>query len=82
MLIFPMDFRELKIDGLIDTGALASTIPEADCRKIRTPAPHKILNEGPPPDFQNMVDNRQLDAPIATVELQFEVGDLRSEKNS
>ena len=30
MLYFPMDFRELNIDGLIDTGALSSAIPEDD----------------------------------------------------
>ena len=72
-----MDFGELNIDGLIDTGALSSAIPEADLRKIRLLAPHTILKEGPPPEFQNMVANGQLEAPIATVELQFEVGDLQ-----
>ena len=51
MLYFPMDFGELNIDGLIDTGALSSAIPEADLRKIRLLAPHTILNEGPPPEF-------------------------------
>ena len=76
MLYFPMDFGELNIDGLIDTGALSSAIPEADLRKIRLLAPHTILNEGPPPEFQIMVANGQLEAPIATVELQFEVGDI------
>ena len=35
MLYFPMDFGELTIDGLVDTGALSSAIPEADLRKIR-----------------------------------------------
>ena len=76
MLYFPMDFGELNIDGLIDTGALSTAIPEADLRKIRLLAPHTILNEGPPPDFQIMVANGQLEAPIATVELQLEVGDI------
>ena len=71
-----MDFGELNIDGLIDTGALSSAIPEADFRKNRLLAPYTILNEGPPPEFQIMVANGQLEAPIATVELQFEVGDL------
>ena len=71
MLYFPMDFGELNIDGLIDTGALSSAIPEADLRKIRLLAPHTILNEGPPPEFQIIVANGQLEAPIATVELQF-----------
>ena len=76
MLYFPMDLGELIIDGLIDTGALSSAIPEADLRKIRLLAPHTILNEGPPPEFQIMVANGQLEAPIATVEMQFEVGDI------
>ena len=35
-----MDFGELNIDGLIDTGTLSSAIPEADLRKIRSLAPH------------------------------------------
>ena len=76
MLFFPMDFWELNIDGLIDAGALSSAIPEADLRKIRLLVPHTILHEGPPPEFQIMVANGQLEAPIAPVELQFEVGDI------
>ena len=59
MLYFPMDSGELNIDRLIDTGALASAVPEADSRKIRLLAPHTILNEGPPPEFQIMVANGQ-----------------------
>ena len=51
MLYFPMEFGELNIDGLIDTGALSSAIPEADLRKIRLLAPHTIINEGPPPEL-------------------------------
>ena len=76
MLYFPMDFWELNIDGLIDTGALSSAIPEADLRRIRLLAPHTIINEGPPPEFHIMVANGQLKAPIATVEMQFEVCDI------
>ena len=76
MLYFPMDFGELNIDGLIDTGALSGAIQEADLRKIRLLAQHTILNEGPPPEFQIMVANGQLEAPIATVELQFEICDI------
>ena len=76
LLYFPMEFGELNIDGLIDTGALSGAIPEVDLRKTRLLAPHTILNEGPPPEFQILVANGQLEAPIATVELQFEVGDI------
>ena len=76
MFYFPIDFGELNIDGLIDKGAFSSAIPEADLRKLRLLAPHTILKEGPPSEFQTMVANGQLEAPIATVEMQFEVGDI------
>ena len=51
MLYFPMDFGEITIDGLRDTGAHSSAIQEADLRKIRLLAPHFIVNEGPAPSF-------------------------------
>ena len=76
MLYFLMDFGELDIDGLIDTGALSCAIPEAGLRKIRLLAPHTILNESPSAEFQIVVANGQLEATIATVELQFEFGDI------
>ena len=76
MLYFPMDFRELTLDGLIDTGAHSSAIPEADLRKIRLLAPQSIVNEGPAPSFQIMVTNGDLATPKSTVELKFEVGDI------
>ena len=71
-----MDFGELNIDGLIDTSTLSGAILEADRRKIRLLAPHTILNEGPPPEFQIMLPNRRLEANIVTVEMQVEVGDI------
>ena len=71
-----MDFGELTIDGLIDTGALSSAIPEADLRKIRLLAPQSIVKKGPAPTFQIMVANGQLETPKSTVELKFEVGDI------
>ena len=76
MLYFPMDFGELTLDGLVDTGALSSAIPEADLRKIRLLAPQSIVKEGPAPNFQIMVANGQLETPKSTVELKFEVSDI------
>ena len=76
MLYFPMDFGEQTLDGLVDTGALSSAIPEADLRKIRLLAPQSIVKEGPAPNFQIMVANGQLETPKSTVELKFEVGDI------
>ena len=76
MLYFPMDFGELTLDCLVDTGALSSAIPESDLRKIRLLAPQSIVKEGPAPNFQIMVANGQLETPKSTVELKFEVGDI------
>ena len=76
MLYFPMDFGELTIDGLIDTGALSSAIPEMDLRKIRLLSPQSVIREGPPPNFQIMVANGQLETAKSTIELKFEVGDI------
>ena len=42
ILYFPMDFGELTLDGIVDTGALSSAIPEADPRKIQLLAPQSI----------------------------------------
>ena len=76
MLYSPMDFGELTLDGLIDTGAHSSPIPEADLRKIRLLAPQSIVKEGPAPSFQTMVANGDLETSKSTVELKFEVGDI------
>ena len=76
MLYFPMDFGELTIDGLIDTGALSSAIAEMDIRKIRLLTPQSVIGEGPPPNFQIMVANGQLETLKSTIEIKFEVGDL------
>ena len=76
MLYFPVDFGEIPFDGLIDTVALSGSIPDADLRKIRLLAQQTILKKGPPPDFQTKVANGQLEAPIAKLEMQFEIGEL------
>ena len=76
MLYFPMDFGELTIDGLIDTGALSSATPEMDLQKIRLLSPRSVIREGPPPNFQIMVANGQLETPKSTIELKFEVDDI------
>ena len=76
MLYFPMDFGELTLENLVDTGAISSAIPEADRRNIRLLAPQSIVKEGPAPNFQILVANGQLENPKSTVELKFDVGDI------
>ena len=76
MLYFPMDFGELTIDGLIDTGALSNALSEADLRKIRLLATLSLVKEGLAPTFQIMVANGQLETPKSTVERKFEGRDI------
>ena len=76
MLYFPMNFGELTIDGLIETGALSSAIPEIELQKIRLLAPQSVIREGPPPNFQIMVANGQFETPKSAIRLKFEVGDI------
>ena len=64
-----MDFRELTIDGLIDTGALSSAILEMDLRKILLLSPQSVVREGPRLNFQILVDNEQLETAERTIEL-------------
>ena len=76
MLYFPMEVGELTLDGLVETVALSSAIPEADLRKIRLLAPQSITMESTAPNLQIMVANGQLETPTITVELKFVVGDI------
>ena len=81
MYYIPMDFEKLTLDGLIDTGAPTSAISEQDLHKIKLLANEAIKETGPPPNFQIMVANGQLEVPIGTVLLEFEVADFMLKKN-
>ena len=76
MLYFVMDFRDLTSYGLIGTGALSSALPGADIGQIKYIPPQIKQKEGLLPDFQIMVANGQLETPIATAELKYQVGDM------
>ena len=76
-----MDFEKLTLDGLIDTGALTSAISEQDLNKIKLLANEAIKETGPPPNFQIMVANGQLEVPTGTVLLEFEVADFMLKEN-
>ena len=75
-----MNLRELNIDGFMGTGALTDAIPETDLCKVPLLAPHTMLDEGPPPEYQIMVANGQLESSIATTKLQIEIGHFTFEK--
>ena len=75
MLYLPMDFGDLTIDGLIDTGTRLGTISRR-FRNIEQIAPQKVLSQNSPPVFQNMVVNGHLETPIETTELPHEMVEI------
>ena len=81
MYYFPMDFEKLILEGLIDTGALTSAISEADLNKIKLLSNEAIKDTGPAPNLQIMVAIGQLERPIGTVLLQFEVSDFQFQES-
>ena len=76
MYYFPMDFEKLTRDSSIDTGALTNPKSEQDLFKINLLALEAISDTGSSPNFQIMVANGQLETPIGTVCLTFEVVDF------
>ena len=71
-----MDFTDLTIQGLIETGGLSSSISKTYIEEIKQNTRSKILKEGPSTAFQILVANVQLETPIASTEMQFEVSDI------
>ena len=75
MLFAPMDFNNLSVDALVDSGALVNCLPESEYQKIKTVSPDNILKEMDPPAFKLQVANGDIETPTKTVQLQFELGD-------
>ena len=76
MLNVPLDFENaLTIDALVDSGAYVSAIAEKDLDRIKQQALSNILKIDEPPNFPIQVANGQLEKPIATATLKFDIGD-------
>ena len=75
MLFAPMDFNNLSVDALVDSGALVNCLPESEYQKIKSVSPDNILKEMDPPAFKLQVANDNIETPTKTVQLQFELGD-------
>ena len=71
-----LDFKNgLTIDALVDSGACVSAIAQKELDRSKQQAPSNILKTDDPPNFQNPVANVQLEKPIATTTLKFDIGD-------
>ena len=76
MLYVPLDFENSHtVDALVDSGAFVSAIAQDDLETIKQKAPNNILKIDEPPNFQLQVANGQLEKPISTATLKFEIGD-------
>ena len=75
MLFAPMDFQHFSIDALIDSGALVNCMPENEYQKLKNMSPANILKESDPPPFKLQVANGDIETPIRTIQIQFEIGD-------
>ena len=76
MLYVPLDFENnLTVDALVDSGAFVSAIAQDDLETINQKAPKNIVKTYEPPNFQIQVANGQLEKPLSTAILKFEIGD-------
>ena len=72
----PLDFENiLTVDALVDSGAFVSAIDQDDLETIKQKAPKSILKIDDPPNFQIQVANGQLEKPLSTATLKFEIGE-------
>ena len=76
MLYVPLDFENnLIVDALVDSRGFVSAIAQDDLETIKQKAPNNILKNDDPPSFQIQVANGQLEKPLSTATLKFEIGD-------
>ena len=75
MLYVPLDFEDgLTVVVLVDSGAYVSAITHKELDRINEQAPSSIIKIDEPPNFQIQVANVQLEKPIATTTLKFDIG--------
>ena len=76
MLSVRLDFENnLTVDALVDSGAFVSAIAQDDLDTIKQKATNNILKMDDPPNFQTQVANGQLEKPLSTATLKFEIED-------
>ena len=76
MLYVPLYFENNHtVDALMDSGAFVSAIAQDDLETKKQKARNNILKIDEPPNFQIQVANGQLEKPLSTATLKFEIGD-------
>ena len=80
MLLLPIEYSNVKIDALGDSGAYINAISERDAGKIKQGAKHCIISKAPPPPFKVQYGNAELEQPLATYTMRFKIGDYTFEE--
>ena len=76
MLYIFLDFKNgLTIDTLVDSRAYVSAITQTELDRIKQQAPGDIFKMDDPLNFRIQVANGQLEKPISTTTLEFDIGD-------
>ena len=75
MLYAPLDFENnVTVDAQLDLTAFVSANVQDDMDTIKQKVPKNGLKIDDPPDFETQVTNGQLENPLATATLKFEIG--------
>ena len=76
MLYVRRDFENnLTVDALLDSGAFVNAFSQNDLDTIKEKALNNFLKIDDPPNFQIQVANGQLEKPLPTTTLKFEIED-------
>ena len=76
MLYVPLHFENnLTVDALVNSRAYVSAIVQNHLDTVKQTTPNNILKFNDPPSFQIQVAKGQLEKPLATATLKFEVED-------
>ena len=71
MLYLPLEFGELTMDGLVDSGAFINAMSWFDYNAIKMNSDNCVIKEYPQPPFKIECANAQLEQPIATADIQL-----------
>ena len=74
MLYLPLEFGEMTMDGLVDSGAFINAMSWSDYNAIKMNSDSCVIKEYPQPPSKIECANAQLEQPIATADIQFNIG--------
>ena len=73
MLYLQLELGELTMDGLVDSGAFINAMSWSDYNAIKMNSDSCAIKEYPQPPFKIECANAQLEQPIATADIQFNI---------